>query len=129
MPPRKGTEDIHISLSHDLVERLAVLASAPGMTRSKVMEAALVQHLEQGASETLLAGLHHRFDTLTAEVMHTLQALQTTVQALDVKVTGLENRVKKQEEKYQSFIDAVNSLYDHEKAGRNGQAKRSWFGR
>jgi metal-responsive CopG/Arc/MetJ family transcriptional regulator len=125
MPPRKGTEDVHISLPTDLIERLTVLASAPGMTRSKVIEAALVQHLEQGASETLLAGLHQRLDTLGQHIGEVTKA----VQAFDVKVGGLTSRLEKLEHRFQSFTDAVNSLYDHEKADRNGQTKRSWFGR
>jgi hypothetical protein len=32
IPPGKGSQDVHISLRDDLVERLTVLASAPGMT-------------------------------------------------------------------------------------------------
>jgi predicted transcriptional regulator len=119
MPPGKGSQDVHISLRDDLAERLSVLASAPGMTRSKVMEAALVQHLEQGASETLLAGLHQRLDT----VMQTMGEVTRAVQALDVKMTGHTSRIEKIEQRFQSFIEAVNSLYDHEKAARNGQGK------
>jgi predicted transcriptional regulator len=124
MPPRKGTEDVHISLPTDLLERLTVLASAPGMTRSKVMEAALQQHVEQGASETLLAGLHQRIDTL----VHTMAEVTKAVHALDVKIGGLSSRVDAQAQKFQSFIEAVHSLYDHEKAARNGQAKGGLLG-
>jgi predicted transcriptional regulator len=119
MPPGKGSQDVHISLRDDLAERLTVLASAPGMTRSKVMEAALVQHLEQGASETLLAGLHQRLDT----VMQTMGEVTKAVQAVDVKMSGLTSRIEKIEQRFQSFTDAVNSLYDHEKVARNGQGK------
>jgi predicted DNA-binding protein len=124
MPPRKGSEDVHISLPTDLLERLTVLASAPGMTRSKVMEAALVQHLEQGASETLLAGLHQRLDTM----MHALAEMTNAMQAFEVKLGGLSSRVDAQAQKFQSFTEAVHSLYDHEKAARNGQAKGGLLG-
>jgi predicted transcriptional regulator len=119
MPPGKGSQDVHISLRDDLVERLTILASAPGMTRSKVMEAALVQHLEHGASETLLAGLQQRFDATTQALGEVTKALQ----ALDLKVSGQTSRIDRIEQRFQSFIDAVNSLYDHEKAARNGQGK------
>jgi predicted transcriptional regulator len=124
MPPRKGTEDVHISLPTELLERLTVLASAPGMTRSKVMEAALLQHLEQGASETLLAGLHQRFDAM----VQAMAEVKKAVEALDVKTGGLSSRVDAQAQKFQSFIEAVHSLYDHEKADRNGQTKGGLLG-
>jgi predicted transcriptional regulator len=129
MPPGKGSQDVHISLRDDLVERLTVLASAPGMTRSKVMEAALVQHLEHGASETLLAGLQQRFDTTAQALGEVTKALQ----ALDLKVSAQGSRMDRMEQRFQSFIEAVNSLYDHEKASRNGQGKAGFvetiFGR
>ena len=65
------------------------------MTRSKVIEAALMQHLEQGTSETLLAGLHQRFDTMTARQAEALAELTTVIQQRQVRIQAMNDRVDK----------------------------------
>jgi len=122
MPARKGTTSIQVSIPDELVERLTALASQPGATKSTVMEAALRQLLEGSASQTLLEGLHQRLDSLTALITLCDQSQK----ALTLQVKDLGDRVTKQEGRYAEFTRAMASLYDAEKAARNGHRHGRW---
>jgi predicted DNA-binding protein len=76
MPARKGNISVNLSLPADLAERLTVLAAQPGQTRSGVMETALRKLLEEGASTSLVEGLHQRLDRLAQAVESLAQHLK-----------------------------------------------------
>jgi len=116
MPPRKGSTSVQVSLPDDLVARLALLATAPGESKSSVMETALRQLIEGSASQTLLEGLHQRID----DIRTALSTLRESSAALALCVQGLGERVTRQEARYEEFTDAVARLYDAEKARQHG---------
>lgn len=108
MPARQGNTSINVSLPSDLLERLDLLASKPGVTRSQVVADAIRGLVEGTASQTLLEDLHQRQDRTQA----TLEALAQSVKALTLSVTELERSVAAQGKRWQQMDDEVNAASD-----------------
>lgn len=68
MPAKPGNTSINVSLPTELVARIDILASKPGVTRSQVVADALRELLEGSANQTLLEGLYGRLDQYGKEL-------------------------------------------------------------
>jgi predicted DNA-binding protein len=124
VPARQGNTSINVSLPDELVERLDLLASKPGLTRSKVVTDAIRSLVEGSASQTLLEDLHRRQDRLEA----TLEPLAQALKALTLAVGELERSVTAQGKRWQQLEGELNAASDRSTGyipytpqGTNGQ--------
>ena len=125
MPARQGNTSINVSLPEALVERLDVLASKPGVTRSQVVADAIRGMLEGTASQTLLEGLHARLDTygatLTAQEQ-ALKALTLRLQEMQQSIEALGKRYRHVETEAQEASDRKTGSIPYTPHPTNGPA-------
>jgi hypothetical protein len=129
MPPRKGATQHNVILDDVLGQQLVALAEQPEYhgQKSEVVAAALRLLLGDGAQAALLTTLHQHFDVQVVGlkgVDAALAALQTAIKSLEHRLYQLDDRLSRQEGKYQEFVGAVNRLYDYGTGRVEGRPSR-----
>ena len=117
MPSTKPRHNLH--LDEDLTRRLSVLAGKPGMSKARIISAALRNYLDKEGAETLDSLLQTRLNRLSGQLDRVERDQRIVVQTLAEFVrhhflvtaappeSELASRRAQAEARYQSFIETV----------------------
>ena len=117
MPSTKPRHNLH--LDEDLTRRLGVLAGKPGMSKARIISAALRSYLDKEGAEALDSLLQTRLNRLSGQLDRVERDQRIVVQTLAEFVrhhflvtaappeSELASRRAQAEARYQSFIETV----------------------
>ena len=117
MPSTKPRHNLH--LDEDLTKRLTSLAGKPGMSKTRIISAALRSYLDREGAETLDSLLQTRLNRLSGQLDRVERDQRIVVQSLAEFVrhhflvtaappeSELASRRAQAEARYQSFIETV----------------------
>ena len=117
MPSNKPRHNLH--LDADLTRRLTALAAKPGMSKARIIEAALQSYFEREGAEALDSLLQTRMNRLSGQLERLERDQRITLQTLAEFVrhhflvtaappeSELASRRAQAEARYQSFIETV----------------------